>query len=108
MTFTVAVVVASAALMFAGTAVKPEVPMQIKRPFTAYLLPALYQGELSINTQSIDSKWPSGGDRQAWNVGQLAGLKGLISLLPLGLYIAMTGTWLIWTARRCGRGWDAR
>jgi hypothetical protein len=108
MALTVALVVASAALMFAGTAVKPEVPMQIKRPFTEYLLPALYKGELSINTQSIDSKWPSGGDRQAWNVGQLAGLEGLVSLLPLGFYIAMTGTWLIWTARRSDRGWEAR
>jgi hypothetical protein len=101
-----AIVMASAILMLAGTAVKPEVPMDIQRPFADYLLPALYRGKLSISTQSIDSKWPVGSERQAWNVGQLAGLDGLMSLAPLGLYIAVTGAWLAWSARQCA-GADA-
>ncbi len=96
-----ALLVASAMVMLAGTAVGPEVPMDIQRPFSDYLLPALYRGKLSISTQSIDSKWPAGGERQAWNVGQLAGLDGLISLAPLGLYIAASGVWLALAARRC-------
>jgi hypothetical protein len=107
-TLALALVVASAILMLAGTAVKPEVPMDIQRPFTDYLLPSLYRGKLSISTQSIDSKWPVGGERQAWNVGQLAGLDGLMSLAPLGLYIAATGTWLAWTARRYAEAHVAR
>jgi hypothetical protein len=104
--FALALVVTSAVLMLAGTAVKPEVPMDIQRPFADYLLPSLYKGNLSINTQSIDSKWPVESERQAWNVGQLVGLDGLISLAPLGFYIAATGAWLAWTACRCA-GADA-
>jgi hypothetical protein len=92
--------------MLAGTAVKPEAPTEIQRPFADYLLPSLYKGNLSISTQSIDSKWPVECERQAWNVGQLVGLDGLISLAPLGLYIAATGAWLAWTACRCA-GADA-
>jgi hypothetical protein len=96
-----ALVATSAILMLAGTAVKPEVPMNIQRPFVDYLLPSFYRGNLSISTQSIDSKWPVAGDRQAWNLGQLAGLDGLISLAPLGLYMAVTGAWLIHAVCRC-------
>jgi hypothetical protein len=99
--FAFALIAASAILMLAGTAVKPEVPMDIQRPFADYLLPSLYRGKLSISTQSIDSKWPAAGERQAWNIGQLAGLDGLMSLAPLGLYLAATGAWLAWTVRRC-------
>ena len=87
--------------MLAGTAVKPEASVEIQRPFVDYLLPALYNGKLSVSTQSIDSKWPDGKERQAWNLGQLVGLDGLMSLAPLGLYIAATGAWLAWTVRRC-------
>jgi hypothetical protein len=111
--FALALVVTSAVLMLAGTAVKPEAAMEIQRPFADYLFPSLYKGKLSIykgklsiSTRSIDSKWPVGSERQAWNVGQLVGLDGLISLVPLGLYIAATGAWLAWTACRCA-GADA-
>jgi hypothetical protein len=87
----------SALLMLVGTAVKPEVPMDIQRPFADYLLPSFGRGSLAISTQGINAKWPAMGERQAWNVGQLAGLDGLMSLVPLGLYIAATGAWLAWT-----------
>jgi hypothetical protein len=95
-----ALVAASAVLMLAGTAVNPETRIDIQRPFAEYLLPSFYRGELSVSTQSVDSLWPVGDKRQAWNAGQLVGLNGLRSLTPLGLYVAATGAWLAWTARR--------
>jgi hypothetical protein len=91
-------VVVSGVLMLVGTAVKPEIPMDIQRPFGEYLLPFFLRAELSINTQSVEDLWPQvGGKRQAWNASQLAGLDGLASLAALGLYVAAIGSWLAWT-----------
>jgi hypothetical protein len=85
-------------LMLAGTAVKPEVPVQVKRPFRAYLLPAFYAGNLSLNPQSInDAGFRPGDPPQAWNLGQLAGLRGKASLLPLACYGLGTAVWLVFT-----------
>jgi hypothetical protein len=85
----------SAVLMLAGTAVKPEVPRAIERPFTAFLVPALSDGRLAINTQSIDMvKGREGGQRFAWNWGERAGMNGLGSLAPLGVFVALAGSWL--------------
>jgi hypothetical protein len=96
-----ALIAASAVLMLAGTAVQPEPPMDLPHPFTEYLLPALFRGELSVNTQSVEDMWPQQrGDPQAWNAGQLVGLDGLASLAPLGLYVAAIGSWLAWAVSR--------
>jgi hypothetical protein len=101
-------VAASAVLMLAGTAVHPEPPMDMQHPFTEYLLPALWRGELSVNTESIENVWPHWpqrrGDPQAWTAGQLVGLDGLASLAPLGLYVAAIGSWLAWTVYRRATG----
>jgi hypothetical protein len=99
----------SGVLMLVGTAVKPEAPMDIQRPFSEYLLPSFLRGKLSINTQSVEDLWPQvGGKRQAWNVSQLAGLDGIASLAPLGLYVAAMGSWLTWTvSRRANTGADS-
>jgi hypothetical protein len=91
----------SAFLMLAGTAVKPEVPTHIQRPFGQYLLPHFYAGELSISTQSIDMpNHPDGAPSMAWNWGQLLGLDGLAELIPLALLMAAAGVWLRSTASR--------
>jgi hypothetical protein len=91
-------------MMLAGTAVKPEVPVQIRHPFGDYLLPRFWRGELAVSTQSIDSIGaPPTGPHFAWNLGQLVGLRGLASLLPLALVAAGAGGWLAWAIRDADR-----
>ena len=102
-------VAVSGVLMLVGTAVKPEAPMDIQRPFGEYLWPAFLRGGLSINTKSVEDLWPQvKGEPQAWNASLLAGLDGLSSLAPLGAYVAVTGAWLAWTvSRRPNAGTDS-
>jgi hypothetical protein len=95
-----ALVVWSVFHMLAGTAVKPEVPVHIPRPFAQFLLPRFYRGELSVNTQSIDAIAPSRtGERFAWNLGELLGLDGLASLVPLAIVTLAALGWLVWAVR---------
>jgi hypothetical protein len=97
-------IVYSMFLMLVGTAVKPEVPRDVYRPYQHFLLPAFFDGRLALNTQSIDM--PTGRGRVvrfAWNLGQRLGLSGDASLLPLGLYAALTGGWLLVALRREAR-----
>ncbi len=77
-----AAVVVSVAMMLVATAVGPEVPGTVLMPFREYLAPKFATGLLAINTQSIDSLRP-GTTSAAWNWGQIAGLTGLWSLVPL-------------------------
>jgi hypothetical protein len=94
-------VAVSAAAMLVGTAVKPEVPVWVDRPFSDYLVPAFAAGRLGVSTQSIDSaSAPSDGPSKAWNLGHLLGLDGLASLVPLALVLAAGTAWLGWTLRR--------
>jgi hypothetical protein len=80
-------------LMLVGTSVKPEVPSHIKRPYQQYLLPRFYRGELAVSTQSFDMVGhPEQGARHATNLGQVIGLGGAASLLPLaGWLVAWLG-----------------
>ena len=89
----------SAFMMLAGTAVKPEVPLTVPEPFSQFLLPLFYTGELAVNTQSIDAGEAVMGQRYAYNLGQTIGLDGLASLLPLLALMAAAGVWLWWTLR---------
>jgi hypothetical protein len=83
-------------LMLAGAAVKPEVPRDVYRPYQQFLLPAFFEGRLALNTQSIDMVTGRGRvQRFAWNLGQRLGLEGGASLLPLALYAALAGGWLL-------------
>ncbi len=85
----------SGLLMLAGTAVRPEVPQHIKKPFAQYLMPHFYAGKLSVNPQHINRiDSPRNGKAEAWNLGQLLGLKGLLSLLPLALLLLAGAVWL--------------
>jgi hypothetical protein len=91
----------SGALMLAGTAVKPEVPVTVRRPFGDYLLPAFRAGRIAISTQSIDSATaPAAGPRQAWNLGHRVGLDGRATLIPLAVYAAACAAWLTAAVRR--------
>lgn len=87
--------------MLAGTAVKPEVNLNVKTPFTSFLYPHFLRGELAVSTQSIDSAFaPPHAARQAWNLGNRIGLGGLASLLPLGLWFCTCGGFIIRGVRR--------
>ncbi|ACY17431.1 hypothetical protein [Haliangium ochraceum] len=86
----------AAYLMLVGTAVKPEVPVYVAEPFADYLLPRFAAGDLAVNTQSIDAIGASPrGERFAWNLGQLLGLRGRLSLLPLAALVLALGAWLV-------------
>ena len=37
--------------------------------------------------------------RQAWNLGEVAGLRGRASLLPLAAYVLAAGMWLAFAVR---------
>lgn len=94
-------------MMLVGTAVKPEVPRAVERPFQAFLFPAFFEGRLAINTQSIDMLTGRGHlQRRAWNVGEFLGLEGRATLLPLALYVAAALWWLVVALRARGRASD--
>ena len=86
----------SIVLMLVGTSVKPEVPRVEERPWSAFLLPAFFEGRLAQNTQSIDMVTGRGHTlRRAWNLGEWLGLQGLATLLPLALFAAGMLAWLL-------------
>jgi hypothetical protein len=94
-------------LMLAGTAVRPEVPVNQRHPFGAYILPRLANGELAVSTQSIDSIGSSPAFdphdprriEHAWNLGQRVGLRGVASLGPLVAIWIACAFWLAWAVR---------
>jgi len=88
----------SGVLMLVGTAVKPEVRTNIQRPFE-FLLERFHDGKLAVNRQPIDYLAPM-KERAAWNLGELLGLEGLQSLLPLAVLVVAAGIWLSWAVRR--------
>ena len=87
--------------MFAATAVKPEIDEKIKRPYATVVWKHWWKGDLAISRQSIDMAGnPAKGPKQAWNLGQQAGLPGHASLVPLYLWWALCAWWLARAARR--------
>jgi hypothetical protein len=73
-----------------GVSTTPQPPATFKAPLRELLWPAFRDGDLSLNPQtfvhnSVDvAHLRGGGDpHAAWNLGELAGLHGLVSLLPL-------------------------
>jgi len=89
----------SAGLMLAATSVQPEVPRWIGRPFEEHLLPAFVQGRLALNTLPIHTGTVH-ERREAWNMGELLGLRGLATLLPLAAVLAAGVVWLWGTLRQ--------
>lgn len=86
--------------MLVGTAVTPQVPTDFLLPFEQALYPSFFSGNLAINPHPLDKLDSDLGTKYlhplAWNVGQLLGLDGLFSLLPLMLYLTVMGVWLLW------------
>jgi hypothetical protein len=79
----------------------PQPPASLKAPVSELLWPAFRDGDLSLNPQtfvhnSVDVDRLRGGavPHAAWNLGEIAGLHGLSSLLPLGIIWAVAA-WLL-------------
>jgi hypothetical protein len=85
-----AAAVLSAALMLAGTAVRPDVPLTIARPFQRFLIPSFVHGRVARSNHPIDGEGVS-GRRAAWNLGHRLGLEGLPTLLPLAAWVGLCG-----------------
>ena len=66
----------SIALMLMGTAVRPDVPLTIARPFTQFVIPSFWHGRVARSNHPIDGEGVS-GVRAAWNLGHLVGLDRL-------------------------------
>jgi hypothetical protein len=68
----------------------PQPPSNIMRPISELIWPAFREGDLSLNHQSFVD-YGADPDRlrhhprghAAWNLGEVMGLRGLVSLLPL-------------------------
>jgi hypothetical protein len=79
-----------AAVTLVAVSTTPQPPASIKAPVTELLWPAFRDGDLSLNPQtfvhnSVDVARLRGGveAHAAWNLGEIVGLRGLPSLLPL-------------------------
>jgi hypothetical protein len=79
-----------AGLTLVAVSTTPQPPASIKAPMRELLWPAFRDGDLSLNTatfvhNSVDvGHMRGGGDpHAAWNLGEIAGLRRLPSLLPL-------------------------
>jgi len=87
------------AMMFVATAVRPEVQVEFRNPWTDVLFPRFMEGAIATNTQHIDDYWP-GDNRAAWNLGHVMGLSGRMSLLPvLGWIVLLSLTGLLLAVR---------
>jgi hypothetical protein len=101
-----AAVVFGVALTLVVESTNPQPQATYQQPVRELLWPAFRAGNLSLNTQTFVHIVPEAGPlpdigvpRAAWNAGEIAGLRGLSSLLPLGA-LWLAGGWLLWTASR--------
>jgi hypothetical protein len=90
------------AMTLIAVSTTPQPPASIKAPMRELLWPAFRDGDLSLNPQtfvhnSVDVEHLRGGGdpHAAWNLGELAGLRGLASLLPLALIWAAAALLLV-------------
>jgi hypothetical protein len=90
-------------LTLVAVSTTPQPPASFKAPVSELLWPAFRDGDLSLNPQtfvhnSADVAHMRGGHgdpHAAWNLGELAGLRGLPSLLPLALIWAAAAALLL-------------
>jgi len=95
----------SFALMAVSTT--PQPPDEYRCPIPQLLLPAFVHGNLSINdtTMLTPAEEENLEGNAAFNLGELAGLNGLASLLPL--FAFWIGAFVLWRTLR-GQGRNAR
>jgi hypothetical protein len=81
-----------AALTLVAVSTTPQPPADVRAPVRELLWPAFEDGDLSLNNQSFVT-YRAQADllrghpdlHAAWNLGELVGLRGRLSLLPLGV-----------------------
>jgi len=85
-------------LSLVGVSVTAQPPITYERPLEQLWWPAFVEGDLSVGHTSFNmSGWHPELVRhhpeahQSWNVGELLGLRGLTSLVPLLLTWAVAG-----------------
>ena len=81
-----------AAVTLVAVATTPQPPSNFRSPVTELLWPAFKNGDLSLNNQTMvhfaavpDRMRGPDRTRAAWNLGEIIGLHGLASLIPLAL-----------------------
>jgi len=74
----------------------PQPPFQYRSPITQLLWPSFWSGNLALNQTTVlaPSDPDDGGSYGAFNLGQLVGLHGLASLLPLLAWWVLAG--IVW------------
>ncbi len=93
-------VVDALVMMLIATSVWPEIDMRYTRPFAHFLFDAFADGRLAVNAIPVDARQAvSGEGPQAWNLGQLFGLEGLVSLVPLGAWTLLGAAAWVETVR---------
>jgi hypothetical protein len=88
------------ALMVVSTT--SQLAMQDSCPILHSTVPAFWSGKLATNRESMLTASESNGGYGAFNLGQLVGLRGLASLLPL-FAIWGLGAVMLWRLRRSSR-----
>jgi hypothetical protein len=75
-----------------AVATTPQPPFDYRSPMTQLLWPSFWNGNLALEHTSMLAAFDSdpGGSHGAFNLGQLLGLRGLTSLLPLFAFWGMT------------------
>jgi hypothetical protein len=72
------------ALTVIAVSTNPQPPSSFKVPMKEVLWPAFRAGDLSLNTQTFVHRTPpTDMGRASWNLGELMGLRGHASLVPL-------------------------
>lgn len=86
-----------------AVATQANPPDTYRSPITQLLWPSFWHGHLALNSGSMLTPAEDGGTHAygAFNIGQLVGLRGLASLLPLLVLWIVTG--LIWRRMRIQR-----
>jgi hypothetical protein len=86
-----------ASLTFIAVATTPQPPSTVQAPVRELLWPAFRDGDLSLNNQGFtdlrahgDALRDNAASHVAWNLGELAGLHGHASLIPLLIVWATT------------------
>ncbi len=91
------------AVTLVAVSTTPQPPSNLRSPVTQFLWPAFLDGDLSLNHQTFvhhsanpDMLRGHKVPHAAWNLGEVAGISGLPSLLPLmAVWIIGVGLWRV-------------
>ena len=89
------------ALSFMAVATTAQPPQSYRIPVAELIVPSFWRGQLSLNQVSMLNGAEAAQTRAAFNLGELLGLRGLASLIPLALFwIVMVLVWFLKTAEQ--------